>query len=60
MFSLLPMSLWCSAGTSDSKARGSGFKYHFLQIFIPNSVEFLQNVIKKTSITIAVSAGVRT
>ena len=40
MFSLLPVSLWHPAYTSDSQARGSGFKYHFLQIFILNSVEF--------------------
>ena len=40
MFSQLPVSLWHPASISDSKARGSGFKYHFLQIFILNSVEF--------------------
>ena len=38
MVPLLPVSLWCPANTSD--LRGSGFKYHFLQIFILNSVEF--------------------
>ena len=46
------MSMWCSARASDSSARGSGFKYQFLQIFILNSVEFLQNLIRKNSIEI--------
>ena len=47
MFSLLPMSLWYSA---ESQARGTGIKYHFLQIFITNSIEFLKNLIRKNSI----------
>ena len=40
MFSLLPVSLWHSASTPASEARGRGFKYHFLQIFIINSIKF--------------------
>ena len=38
------------ANTSDSQAWDSGSKYQFLQIFIVNSVEFLQNLIRKNSI----------
>ena len=52
MFSLLPMSLWHSASTSDSQARGSGFKYHFLQIFILNSVEFYRISLGKTRLEV--------
>ena len=50
MFSLLPVSLWCPANTSDSQARGSGFKNHFLQFFILNSVEFYRISLGKTRI----------
>ena len=39
MSSLLPVSLWHSAGTFYSKARGSGFEYHFLQLFNINSTK---------------------
>ena len=49
MFSLLPVSLWRPASTSESEARGSGFKYHFLQIFILNSVEFYRISLEKNS-----------
>ena len=48
MFSLLPVSSCCCASMSESLVRGSGFKYHLLQIFVMNSVEFLQNFIRKT------------
>ena len=48
MFPLLPVSLWHPANTSGSQARGSGFKYHFLQIFILNPVEFYRISLGKT------------
>ena len=60
MFSLLPMSLWCSASTSDSQGRGSGFKCHFSQNFIFNSVELYRISLEKTRFKLVYGAECQT